>query len=49
MTEIERYKNAIADKKELLLNKIEKRETLSKEITELQVDLLRMQKKLNGR
>lgn len=49
MTEIDRYKNAIADKKELLISKIDKRNALSEEITKLQIDLLKMQKKLNGR
>lgn len=49
MTEIDRYKNAIADKKELLISKIDKRNYLSEEITKLQIDLLKMQKKLNVR
>ena len=49
MTEIDRYKQALADKEEIIQAKFKMREILTKEITDLRVEILRMRKKLNGR
>lgn len=46
MTEIDRYRNALMDKQELLETKFKMREALDKEIAELKVDIMRMQKKI---
>jgi hypothetical protein len=49
MTEIDRYRNALEDKRELLLSKIEQKEVLSNEIAILQRQVLEMQIKLKNK
>jgi hypothetical protein len=49
MTEIDRYKNAMEYKRELLLSKIEQKEVLSKEIATLTRQVLEMQIKLKSK
>ena len=49
MNEIERYKQALANKEELIQTKFKMREILTEEITALKIDILKMRKKLNGR
>jgi len=49
MTEIDRYKQALANKEELMQNKFKMREILTEEITTLKIDILKMRKRLNGR
>lgn len=47
MTEIERYRQALANKEELIQAKFKERLVLDDEITELQIQILKMKKKLN--
>jgi len=49
MTEIDRYKQALTNKKELLVTKFKMHQVLTDEINILKIDILKMQKKLNGR
>ena len=49
MTEIDRYRNALEDKSELLLSKIEQKEALSKEIAILTRQVLEMHIKLKSK
>jgi len=49
MTEIDRYKQALANKEELMQTKFKMREILTEEIATLKIDILKMRKKLNGR
>jgi hypothetical protein len=49
MTEIDRYKNAMEDKMELLLSKIEQRDELSREIITLQRQVVEMHIKLKSK
>lgn len=47
MTEIDRYRNALEDKQELLKAKFKKYLVLSDEITMLRIDISKMEEKLN--